>query len=122
MDNVSRIRGMRIAEKVLFMKRKGERSPERFRGGEAVALGFKAPFYSVRLERPMRTTKTSVRTPAEMSTEFHTIASLNRHGYVNLIGRRHFLLCDWNFNFAIYTNNNMKFIIWHHAITTQRKC
>lgn len=49
MEKVSRIRGMRNAEKVLFMKRKGERSTERLRGGEAVALGFKAPFYSVRL-------------------------------------------------------------------------
>ena len=49
MEKVSRIRGMRNAEKVLFMKRKGERSTEGLRGGEAVALGFKAPFYSVRL-------------------------------------------------------------------------
>jgi hypothetical protein len=98
---------MRKAEKVLFVKRKGGRSSEGLRGGEAVALGFKAPFYSVRLERPMRTTKTSVHIPAEMSTEFHANVSLNRHGYVNLIGRRHFLLCDGNFNFAVYTNNNM---------------
>jgi len=97
---------MRNAEKVLFMKRKGERSPERLRGGEAVALGFKAPFHSVRLDRPMRTTKTSVRTPAEMSIEFHTNANLNRHGYVNLIGRPHFLLCNGNFNIAVYTKNN----------------
>jgi hypothetical protein len=106
------------AEKVLSVKRKGERSPERLRGGEAVALGFEAPFYSVRLERPMRTTKTSVRTHAEMSTEFHTNASPNRHGYVHLIGRRHFLLRDGNFNFAVCTKNNNRFIIWHHAIWT----
>jgi len=35
---------MRNAEKVLFMKRKGERSPERLRGGEAVALGWRHRF------------------------------------------------------------------------------
>lgn len=102
----------------MFIKRKAERLPERPRGGETVLLGFRAPLYSVRLERPMRTTKTSVRTPAEMSTEFHTNTSLNRHGYANLIGGRHFLLCDGNFNFAVYTKNNLKFIIWQHAITT----